>query len=187
MLEKQLLAKIPCSLHALMGLALIWSALASGADKDNENDSTATDQPAAKTSAISPTADSITSPPSVIKSPSSIGEVSFQHEYHFTELELECKTCHHEAMAATLKFPHEDYFKDFWIDCKICHHEARKTALPAQACSNCHHTVPTTIADETLSAKVVIHKDCWKCHETGTGAEASQECKFCHQGPRSGS
>ena len=179
--------KISFLLLALMALALVWSALASGADKDNEKDSTATDQPVAKTSVISPTTDSIISPPSEIKSPSSIGEVSFQHEYHITELELECKTCHHEVMAATLKLPHEEYFQDFWIRCKICHHEVKKPALVAQACSNCHHSHPATIADETLSAKVVIHKDCWKCHETGTGKEASQECKFCHQGPRSGS
>lgn len=46
---------------------------------------------------------------------------------------------------------------------------------------DCHHGSPVTIADETLSSKVVIHRACWECHPTGTGSEASQRCDLCHQ------
>lgn len=122
--------------------------------------------------------------PPVIKSASSAGEVTFPHQQHYEEFELECKTCHHETNAAELKFPHEDYFDDFWIDCKICHHKTGATTLVAQACSKCHHDSPANIADETLSSKVVIHKNCWECHEVDKGEEASKNCKLCHSGPR---
>jgi hypothetical protein len=122
--------------------------------------------------------------PAVITSLSSAGEAVFPHQKHVDELQIECTACHHETNAATLHFPHEDYFDDFWIDCKICHHEQGAVKLEAQACSNCHHTRPKDIADETLSAKVVIHKNCWQCHPTEKGAEASQNCKFCHSGSR---
>lgn len=116
----------------------------------------------------------------VIKSPSSVGEVVFPHELHFDGLEIECKTCHHEINAEKLNIPHEGYFDDFWIDCRICHgtHEGKMTQ--AQACSNCHHDSPTDIADETLSAKVVIHKNCWECHDVETGEQASNSCRICH-------
>ena len=124
------------------------------------------------------------STPSVITSPSSAGEVSFPHQMHYEDFEVECKTCHHEINASKLTFPHEDYFDDFWIDCKICHHESGKVTLQAQPCSKCHHSRPTDIADETLSSKVVIHKSCWECHEIGTGAEATTNCTLCHSGPR---
>ena len=122
--------------------------------------------------------------PAVIKSPSSAGEVHFPHQEHVEEHEMECSECHHEINAAKLDFPHKEYFDDFWIDCKICHHDDESIVLEAQACSKCHHTVPESIADETLSAKVAIHKNCWECHETETGAEASKSCKLCHVGPR---
>lgn len=123
-----------------------------------------------------------TDAPAVIKSPSSWGEVIFPHKMHFEDFGLDCETCHHETNAAKLTFPHEEYFDDFWIDCKICHHEIKEPKR-AQTCSNCHHYA-TTIADETLSAKVVIHKDCWNCHEVGKGIEASKGCVFCHKGAR---
>ncbi len=122
--------------------------------------------------------------PQIIKSPSSTGEVTFPHQQHFEEFEFECQTCHHETNATDLKIPHKDYFDDFWIDCNICHHENGATKLEAQACSNCHHDSPINTADETHGAKVVIHKSCWECHEVGTGEEASENCKFCHNGPK---
>ncbi len=122
--------------------------------------------------------------PSVIKSASCIGEVNFPHEFHFSVLEIDCQECHHETDATALDFPHEDYFKDFWIDCGICHRQNEKTTLEAQTCSNCHHSQPSNIADETLSAEVVIHKSCWNCHSVGKGKEASQSCAFCHSGPK---
>ncbi len=77
--------------------------------------------------------------------------------------------------------PHDDYFEDFWIDCKVCHRESGVASEP-QRCSNCHHSTPAGIADESLSAKVVIHKSCWGCHESGTGVAASAACSSCHQG-----
>jgi DnaJ-class molecular chaperone len=73
-----------------------------------------------------------------------------------------------------------EYFNDLWINCGTCHHKAGAEALGPQACSTCHHAKNGDIADETLSAKVVIHKNCWSCHEVGTGANASAACKTCH-------
>ena len=116
----------------------------------------------------------------VIKSSSSIGEVTFPHQFHFEDLELECQACHHETNATSLKMPHEDYFDDFWIDCKICHRGDGTSASQPRSCSSCHHDSPTSIADETLSTKVVIHKICWKCHEIEKGEKASQGCSDCH-------
>ena len=121
---------------------------------------------------------------SVIKSPSSVGEVTFPHQEHFEDFGLECETCHHETNGAELRTPHEEYFEDSGIDCKICHRESGSATLTAQTCSNCHRSFPANIADETLSAKVVIHKSCWECHEVGRGVEASKNCGLCHTGPR---
>ena len=59
--------------------------------------------------------------PPIIKTPSSVGEVAFPHEFHFDDLEIECQTCHHEVTAGALTMPHKEYFDDFWIDCRICH------------------------------------------------------------------
>jgi hypothetical protein len=113
--------------------------------------------------------------------PSSIGEATFDHRLHFKTLAIECKACHHETNAATLKMPHKGYFKDFWIDCSICHKSAGTAAAKPQSCSACHHGSPANIADETLSAKVVIHEKCWECHVSGRGREASNGCVTCHR------
>jgi hypothetical protein len=112
-----------------------------------------------------------------------LGDVAFPHEMHFDDLELECDTCHHETRAAELKIPHEQYFEEFWINCVVCHRPG-KTAAAAVKCSDCHHASPADIADETLSAKVVIHRSCWVCHEVGRGVEASRSCGSCHAGQR---
>jgi hypothetical protein len=108
-----------------------------------------------------------------------LGDVRFPHAFHYDALELECASCHHETQAAELDIPHLQYFEDFWINCAICHRQ-RPTAVGPVACSECHHGSPADIADETLSAKVVIHRSCWTCHEVGTGAEASRSCGNCH-------
>jgi hypothetical protein len=63
--------------------------------------------------------------------------------------------------------PHPEYFHDFWIDCSTCHRKKGEAPLEPQACSTCHHERNGDLADETLSAKVVIHKNCWSCHEGG--------------------
>lgn len=118
--------------------------------------------------------------PPVIVSRSSIGDVSFPHKFHSEDLEIECQTCHHETNATKLNMPHKDYFKDFWIDCSICHKGDGSTVSEPMSCSKCHHSSPVDIADETLSAKVVIHKKCWECHEIGKGQQASRGCKNCH-------
>jgi len=120
-------------------------------------------------------------PPDVVVSPSSVGEVTFAHQMHSEDLEIPCAECHHETNAVRLDMPHEDYLQDFWIDCTTCHHESDTPACP-QACSTCHHNAPHTVADETMSAKVVIHQSCWKCHEVANGQEASRNCGACHQG-----
>ncbi|MFC2158969.1 cytochrome c3 family protein [Acidobacteriota bacterium] len=119
--------------------------------------------------------------PPVIQSPSSIGDVSFPHLFHIEDLEQECQTCHHETNASELKMPHEDYFNDFWINCRTCHRSDGSAVLEPQTCSSCHHDSPVSIADETLSAKVVIHQKCWECHEVEKGENASQSCATCHK------
>ena len=111
---------------------------------------------------------------------SPVGKASFPHDKHVTDFEIECVKCHHETNAKPLSIPHQNYFDDLWIDCGTCHHKAGASALGPQACSTCHHSRNGDIADETLSAKVVIHKNCWSCHEVGTGAAASATCKTCH-------
>jgi len=106
-------------------------------------------------------------------------DVSFPHQLHFDDFGIECTECHHETNAAKLEIPHPEYFEDFWIDCQICHH-AQTVQRESQKCSSCHPDAPFSIADETLSAKVVIHESCWTCHEVGQGADASTSCSFCH-------
>jgi len=106
-----------------------------------------------------------------------LGDVPFPHERHYSDLEIECVTCHHETAAPPLQIPHADYFDDFWIDCATCH--SRKDT-GQRACASCHHARPANLSDETLSAKVVVHKSCWTCHEIGTGPSASRGCRSCH-------
>ena len=109
-----------------------------------------------------------------------MGDLKFSHDLHTDDLELECTECHHETHAQKLDLAHPEYFEDFWIDCQICHNT--EAVQEAQACSNCHHSNLEDIADETRSAKVVLHQSCWSCHELHTGAEASAGCETCHEG-----
>ena len=118
--------------------------------------------------------------PATTRSASSVGAVTFDHEFHSENLKLECKSCHHETNASTLRMPHKNYFDDFWIDCRTCHKADGKAVSEPQSCSTCHHDSPTNVADETLSAKVVTHAKCSECHELGRGAAASNSCATCH-------
>lgn len=123
-------------------------------------------------------------PPSEIKFRSSVGEVTFPHQMHIKDFGVNCVECHHQINATKLNTPHPEYLKSSWINCKTCHSESGKTQQ-VYACSECHRTNPKNIADETLSAKVVIHKSCWKCHPASTGKEASTSCEKCHTGKKS--
>ena len=120
--------------------------------------------------------------PSEIHIPSSVGEVIFRHQAHISDRGIGCGDCHHQINAKALNTPHPDYLKSSWINCKVCHDESGKTKQTIYACSECHGTNPQNIADETLSAKVVIHQQCWKCHPVNTGADASASCQKCHSG-----
>ena len=122
--------------------------------------------------------------PSEISIPSSVGEVIFRHQMHISDLSIKCVECHHQINAKTLNTPHPDYLESSWINCKVCHDESGKIKQKAYTCSDCHHSNPIDIANETLSAKVVIHKQCWKCHPVTTGKEASQSCEKCHSGKK---
>lgn len=115
---------------------------------------------------------------------SSAGEVVFHHQMHIKDLGIKCADCHHSINAKTLKTPHPDYLKSPSVKCDICHHESEKINQKAYTCSGCHRTNPMNIADETLSAKVVVHKQCWKCHPVSTGKEASTVCEKCHSGKK---
>jgi hypothetical protein len=114
--------------------------------------------------------------------PSAVGDVVFKHQMHIQDRAIQCAECHHQINARKLKTPHPDYFKSTYINCEICHNEPEKIKQRAYSCSGCHPANPVNIADETLSAKVVIHKQCWKCHAVGTGKEASAGCEKCHSG-----
>ncbi len=122
--------------------------------------------------------------PSEKSFPSSAGEVVFHHQMHIKDLGIKCAGCHHSINAKKLKTPHPDYLKSPSIKCEICHAESEKINQKAYTCSECHRTNPKNIADETLSAKVVIHKQCWKCHAVGTGKESSAVCEKCHSGKK---
>ena len=121
--------------------------------------------------------------PDEIVSPSSVGEVVFPHRKHVEELGFACTECHHETRAAVLNMPHPEYFADFWIDCKVCHREGDAARAP-QACSACHHSSLSNIADQTSSVKVAVHRSCWRCHEPGVGAKATANCALCHNRER---
>lgn len=116
--------------------------------------------------------------------PSAVGEVIFHHQMHVRDLAIKCVECHHQIDAKKLATPHPDYFKSSWINCKICHKESERIKQKAYTCSECHRASPANIADETLSSKVVIHQQCWKCHQVGTGKDASKACEKCHSGKK---
>jgi len=116
--------------------------------------------------------------------PSSAGEVTFRHEMHVKDLSINCVECHHTIHAKKLSTPHPDYFKSSTIKCEICHNESEAIRQKAFTCSVCHSTNPKNIADETLSAKVVVHQQCWKCHPVSVGKEASAACQKCHTGKK---
>ena len=116
--------------------------------------------------------------------PSTVGEVVFHHQMHAKDLSIKCVECHHQINAKQLNTPHPDYFKSSWINCAICHNESGKIKQSAYSCSACHHANPVNIADETLSTKVVIHKQCWRCHQVATGKDASTGCEKCHSGKK---
>jgi len=118
--------------------------------------------------------------PDEINFPSSVGQVLFHHRAHIKDHRVKCVECHHQINAKTLATPHPDHLKSSWIDCKICHNGSGTNKKSVYTCSACHHTSPVKISDETLSVKVVVHKQCWGCHEAGVGKEASQSCGTCH-------
>lgn len=109
---------------------------------------------------------------------SSVGEVVFPHRVH---QKMGCQRCHHQIHAKDLVTPHEAYLTYSWVNCQDCHDESQNHST-YYGCAKCHHSNLENIADETLNAKVVVHKSCWKCHLSGTGVEASARCRFCHTG-----
>jgi hypothetical protein len=119
--------------------------------------------------------------PSLITFRSSVGEVMFTHEMHLKDRSINCVECHHQINAKKLNTPHPEYLKSSTVNCQVCHKESETTVY---SCSQCHDGKPQNIADETLSAKVVIHQQCRKCHDVGTGVQASKTCQLCHTGKR---
>ena len=135
------------------------------------NLSAQSEQPAAPKPAAKPKM------PDVVVYESSVGDVHFPHRAH---LKKKCKTCHHQIHAAELNTPHDEYLDSAWINCRTCHTESSEFTGKYYKCSSCHHPAPQNISDETLSSKVVIHKSCWQCHDSGTGVAASESCGKCH-------
>ena len=122
--------------------------------------------------------------PSEIVIAASVGEVVFRHQMHIKDFSIKCAECHHQINAKQLNTPHPNYLRSSWINCKVCHDGSGKIRQNAYTCSECHQSTPTNIADETLSSKVVIHKQCWKCHPVSNGMEASKSCEKCHSGKK---
>jgi len=114
--------------------------------------------------------------PNVITFESSVGQVHFPHKVH---QKMGCQNCHHQIHAKDLLTPHEEYLTYSWVNCRDCHDESQNHST-YYGCAKCHHSNLENIADETLNAKVVVHKSCWKCHLSGTGVEASERCGYCH-------
>lgn len=114
--------------------------------------------------------------PNVITFESSVGQVHFPHKVH---QKMGCQNCHHQIHAKDLLTPHEEYLTYSWVNCRDCHDETQNHST-YYGCAKCHHSNLENIADETLNAKVVVHKSCWKCHLSGTGVEASERCSYCH-------
>jgi len=119
--------------------------------------------------------------PGKITMESALGNVLLPHEVHVKKVKLKCDVCHHQIKAKELDTPHPDYLSSSWISCQTCHAANSGFTKKYYKCSVCHHSEPNDIADETLSAKVVVHKSCWKCHKSGTGVEASEGCGQCHE------
>jgi hypothetical protein len=118
--------------------------------------------------------------PEKITLKSTVGNVVLPHDVHVKDVKLKCNVCHHQIRATELDTPHPDYLTSSQANCQTCHSTNSSNRKKYYKCSECHHSEPDDIADETLSSKVVIHKSCWKCHEAGTGAEASSGCSNCH-------
>ena len=118
--------------------------------------------------------------PDEITIESSVGNVVLPHDVHVKNSKLKCVECHHEIHAKELDTPHPDYLTSSRANCRTCHEINSENRKKYYKCSHCHHSDLDDIADETLSSKVVIHKSCWKCHEAGTGVQASQGCGNCH-------
>lgn len=115
--------------------------------------------------------------PGVITFESALGDVVFPHKVH---QKMGCQNCHHQIHAKSLDTPHEEYLGYSWVNCGDCHDADTAISTSYYGCDHCHHSNLENIADETLTAKVVIHKSCWNCHLSGTGEEASVRCSFCH-------
>jgi hypothetical protein len=132
------------------------------------------------TATVTETPAGVSDVPDEITFESSIGNVVLKHKLHIEDADIECTECHHQIYAVELDTPHPDYLTSSWINCQSCHAEDLESDPMYYKCSECHHLNPKNIADETLSSKVVIHKSCWSCHQTGTGVEASKGCVECH-------
>ncbi len=162
-------------LGAAVALAATLSATADG--KEGASPSVPTAGDAQERGVLSPNAE--LTPPELMRFPSHRGEVSFPHLEHIEEFEILCDECHHEVKARALDTPHPKYFENQSVRCSICHGGA--PPAEAKSCEGCHHRL-RRITDETLSAKVAMHKACASCHEIGLGAEASASCEGCHTG-----
>lgn len=115
--------------------------------------------------------------PNIVTFESSVGNVDFPHRVH---QKMGCQKCHHQIRAKDLITPHDEYLAYSWVNCQDCHDESENDST-YYGCAKCHHSNLENIADETLSSKVVVHKNCWKCHLSGTGVEASERCSYCHE------
>lgn len=160
--------------HAFIGLLVFLAVSLSACSQDSEQ---AGDTPEQVPEVVVNDSQAVLGLPCDITYPSAAGDVCFPHKKH---RKLGCSTCHHEIRAKALDTPHPDYIESSQPNCQTCHDPDDAIGKNDRSCTGCHHSEPEGIADETLSSKVVLHESCWKCHEIGTGVDASKECSECH-------
>ena len=160
-----------CKFCVFVGMLALLTLALPGYSQETGQTGTVEQEAPAKLPAVRPKL------PNVIIFESSVGNVHFPHKMH---RKMGCKKCHHQIHAKELLTPHEEYLGYSWVSCHDCHNKGSETDGSYYGCDACHHSNLESIADETLSAKVVVHKSCWNCHLSGTGPEASEGCSFCH-------
>jgi len=96
----------------------------------------------------------------------------FPHQEHVTRHNLECVECITRPTRLRLDTPHDAYLAGNGIECQVCHQGRSLPREPQALLQPVNPVTPTDVADETLSAKVVIHRTCWRCHPMREGVLA---------------
>lgn len=105
------------------------------------------------------------------------GRVIFDHEAHAGKLNIECRTCHHDALKS----------KEAGQNCKTCHgvefgesFRGHSSDLASSTCVTCHHMTLTPRSwGHSLHAKK-FNLTCTVCHHGPQIEYTPQNCANCH-------